>query len=472
MRRTLPRGLRACSVPAMDLDLVGRRAAVMASSDGIGKAIACALAREGVHVMMSGRDADKLAGGRRGGARPLAGHGAQVAGVQHRSRHAATGPARSSRPPSPRSAASTSCVTNTGGPPGGPAALASTTRPGSAPSSRCCSRSPAARAPRCRTSRPPSRGASSRSRPPRSRPRCPALGFSNVFRPGIHGLVKTLAEELGPKGITVNLIAPGKIDTARVRWLDDTRAERTRLDRRRGARGLRARHPARPLRRARSSWPRSRSSSARRPARYVSGTAHAGRRRPRARALAGVQRGLVLLLTGELLTTSSALAVQTALGWEGYAAQRRSARARPDRPGRVRAGAALRAARRARRRPPRPALRDGLRPRRDRARDGGHRARHGLGRRAASGRSTRWRSSSASASRYASPAYGPMLAAAVTTEELPRVMAMNASVWQFGTIAGPIAAGLLHLARLARAVRRRGARGRPRRRHACSSCRL
>ena len=53
------------------------------------------------------------------------------------------------------------------------------------------------------------------------------LGFSNVFRPGINGLVKTLAEELGPKGITVNLIAPGKIDTARVRWLDDKRAERS-----------------------------------------------------------------------------------------------------------------------------------------------------------------------------------------------------------------------------------------------------
>ena len=34
-----------------------------------------------------------------------------------------------------------------------------------------------------------------------------------------------------------------------------------------------------------------------------------------------------------------------------------------------------------------------------------------------------------------------MLAAAVTTEELPRVMAMNASVWQFGTIGGPAAAG-------------------------------
>ena len=31
-----------------------------------------------------------------------------------------------------------------------------------------------------------------------------------------------------------------------------------------------------------------------------------------------MQRTLVLLLSGEALTTSSALAVQTALGWEGY----------------------------------------------------------------------------------------------------------------------------------------------------------
>ena len=59
---------------------------------------------------------------------------------------------------------------------------------------------------------------------------------------------------------------------------------------------------------------------------------------------------------------------------------------------------------------------------------------------------------------YASPAYGPMLAAAVTVEELPRAMALNASVWQFGTIAGPIAAGLLHILGRARAVRRRGGR--------------
>ena len=78
----------------------------------------------------------------------------------------------------------------------------------------------------------------------------PTLGFSNVFRPGIYGIVKTLAEELGPKGITVNLIAPGKIDTARVRWLDDDARRAQRLDARRGARRLRARGPAAPLRRA------------------------------------------------------------------------------------------------------------------------------------------------------------------------------------------------------------------------------
>ena len=38
-------------------------------------------------------------------------------------------------------------------------------------------------------------------------------------------------------------------------------------------------------------------------------------------------------------------------------------------------------------------------------------------------------------------AVDPSQAASVTIEEMPRAMAMNASVWQFGTISGPIAAG-------------------------------
>ena len=42
------------------------------------------------------------------------------------------------------------------------------------------------------------------------------LALSNAIRPGVVGWSKTLARELGPKGITVNCIAPGRIDTARL----------------------------------------------------------------------------------------------------------------------------------------------------------------------------------------------------------------------------------------------------------------
>jgi 3-oxoacyl-[acyl-carrier protein] reductase len=43
------------------------------------------------------------------------------------------------------------------------------------------------------------------------------LVLSNAVRPGVVGWSKSLARELGPKGITVNCIAPGRIDTARMR---------------------------------------------------------------------------------------------------------------------------------------------------------------------------------------------------------------------------------------------------------------
>lgn len=43
------------------------------------------------------------------------------------------------------------------------------------------------------------------------------LALSNAVRPGVVGWSKTLAREVGPKGITVNCIAPGRIDTERVR---------------------------------------------------------------------------------------------------------------------------------------------------------------------------------------------------------------------------------------------------------------
>jgi 3-oxoacyl-[acyl-carrier protein] reductase len=42
------------------------------------------------------------------------------------------------------------------------------------------------------------------------------LALSNTFRPGLIGWLKTLSREVGPKGITVNCVAPGRIATARL----------------------------------------------------------------------------------------------------------------------------------------------------------------------------------------------------------------------------------------------------------------
>ena len=42
------------------------------------------------------------------------------------------------------------------------------------------------------------------------------LALSNAVRPGVVGWAKTLARELGPDGVTVNSIAPGRIETERL----------------------------------------------------------------------------------------------------------------------------------------------------------------------------------------------------------------------------------------------------------------
>ena len=45
------------------------------------------------------------------------------------------------------------------------------------------------------------------------------LVLSNALRPGVAGWAKTLSRELGPRGIMINTIAPGRIDTDRLRHL-------------------------------------------------------------------------------------------------------------------------------------------------------------------------------------------------------------------------------------------------------------
>ncbi|MDQ2636348.1 MAG: SDR family oxidoreductase [Actinomycetota bacterium] len=53
----------------------------------------------------------------------------------------------------------------------------------------------------------------------------PGLAISNALRPGLAMFAKTMADELGPQGIRVNGLLPGRIDTDRVRWLDDQSAD-------------------------------------------------------------------------------------------------------------------------------------------------------------------------------------------------------------------------------------------------------
>jgi 3-oxoacyl-[acyl-carrier protein] reductase len=43
------------------------------------------------------------------------------------------------------------------------------------------------------------------------------LALSSAVRPGLVGWLKTASRELGPLGITVNSVAPGRIDTERIR---------------------------------------------------------------------------------------------------------------------------------------------------------------------------------------------------------------------------------------------------------------
>lgn len=53
------------------------------------------------------------------------------------------------------------------------------------------------------------------------------LILSNTFRTGVVGLAKSLASELGPDGILINTVGPGRIATDRVAFLDQMRASTT-----------------------------------------------------------------------------------------------------------------------------------------------------------------------------------------------------------------------------------------------------
>lgn len=53
------------------------------------------------------------------------------------------------------------------------------------------------------------------------------LLLSNMMRAAVMGLAKTMSKDLGPKGIRVLCVAPGRIDTERIAELDSMTAART-----------------------------------------------------------------------------------------------------------------------------------------------------------------------------------------------------------------------------------------------------
>jgi 3-oxoacyl-[acyl-carrier protein] reductase len=197
----------------VDLGLTGRRAAVAAASKGLGLAVASALAREGVHVAMCGRDRDRIeaAAAGIGGAVPIVadvstphGAGAFVAAA----REALGGV--------------DVLVANAGGPPAGtfestpldayPAAidlnLLSVVAMCKEAVPEMCERkwgrvvaitSIAVRQP------------------------IATLILSNTARAGVTGFLKTLAREVAADGVTVNSIQPGLFATERLQeaWGDD-----------------------------------------------------------------------------------------------------------------------------------------------------------------------------------------------------------------------------------------------------------
>ena len=55
----------------------------------------------------------------------------------------------------------------------------------------------------------------------------PGLLLSNMLRPGVVGLAKTLSKEYGPRGVRTVCLAPGRIETDRLKELDQINAEKS-----------------------------------------------------------------------------------------------------------------------------------------------------------------------------------------------------------------------------------------------------
>lgn len=203
----------------MDLGLGGKRALVLASSSGLGYAVARQLALEGASVTVSSRDTDRAAAaatqiGQAAG-NPIASVAADVAdpdSLEQLFRVVGNDGLNV-------------LVCNAGGPPPGGFLATDEAAWERAYQLTLMSvvRSVRLALPLFERSGEGSvlvLGSSSVKQP------IPNLVLSNVFRPGLQGLVKHLSEELAPLNVRVNMVSPGRILTERIEQLDAAQAQR------------------------------------------------------------------------------------------------------------------------------------------------------------------------------------------------------------------------------------------------------
>lgn len=195
----------------MDLGLQGRRALVTAASKGLGRACAAALAAEGVSVFVAARTESELS--RTAAEVGAAGWKACDVSVQDQVESLV-------REAVERLGGLDVLVCNAGGPP--PGGFQATDedgwRLGYEQTLMSAVRLIRTALPQLRTS---DQGRVVIITSITGRQPIDDLILSNVYRPAVTGLAKSLCRELGPEGITVNCIAPESVLTDRVRQLQE-----------------------------------------------------------------------------------------------------------------------------------------------------------------------------------------------------------------------------------------------------------
>ncbi|MGW4517452.1 SDR family oxidoreductase [Streptomyces sp. NPDC004393] len=202
----------------MDLGIRGRIAVVAASTGGLGRAVAEALAAEGALVVMAGRRGDL--------AQQIAAGLPDAVGVQV-DLTAPSGPQTLIEAAREAYGDPDILVLNGPGPRPGPAADLDTDDLAAAVDATLLAQQrlvaltlPAMR--RRGWGRILAIGSSGIAEP------LPGLVLSNAARAALAAYLKTLAAEVAADGVTVNLLLPGRIATDRVAALDAARAERER----------------------------------------------------------------------------------------------------------------------------------------------------------------------------------------------------------------------------------------------------